>query len=132
MGAQSHTSFVGAEISLLYSRSSPSDFRERLLLLKPWMRRGRERKKKKETEQGTHNPKGNVTCDLVCSWVGLKLEKTQLVLAHMEKILAEQKAKNQGLEGGRRSSTGTYRYGKTRRTAKKASRSRERARGATN
>ena len=32
------TSFVGAEISLLYSRSSPSDFRERLLLLEPWMR----------------------------------------------------------------------------------------------
>ena len=38
MGAQSHTSFVGAETSLFYSRPSPSDFRERLLLLGPWMR----------------------------------------------------------------------------------------------
>jgi hypothetical protein len=39
LGAQSHTSFVGAEISLFYSRSSLSDFRERLLLLGPWMRK---------------------------------------------------------------------------------------------
>ena len=59
----------------------------------------------------------------MCSWFELKLEKTQLALAHTEKVLAEQKAKNQGLEGGRRSSTGTYRYGKTRRIAKKNRRS---------
>ena len=32
MGAHSHTSFVCAETSLFYSRASPSDFRERLLL----------------------------------------------------------------------------------------------------
>ena len=31
-GAHSHTSFVCAETSLFYSRASPSDFRERLLL----------------------------------------------------------------------------------------------------
>jgi len=37
----------------------------------------------------------------LCSWVELKLERTQLALAHTEKILAEQKGKNSKVAGVR-------------------------------
>jgi hypothetical protein len=38
-------------------------------------------------------------------------EKIKRALIHAEKVFADQKAKYKRLEGGRRSSTGAYRYG---------------------